>query len=134
LRPTLLGRAVLAVFKLPQVFLQITLSDGRSLQFRYIPEMGDTGFVLSPLVQSNADFITMASGKAESLRVTQAKLITPSLGLWNRNVHVTLESLKVAPQATLRVDQMPDLPLSVLSPADDGAPAGDTTSGSATGH
>jgi hypothetical protein len=99
MRPTLLGRAVLAVFKLPQVHLEIMLSDGRSFQFRYIPEMGDTGFVLSPLVQSNADFISMASGNVGSLRVTQARLITPSLGLWNRSIHVTLEGLKIAPQA-----------------------------------
>lgn len=98
MRPTLLGRAALAAFKLPKVYLQVTLSDGRSFTFRYIPEMGDNGFVLSPLVQSNEDFVAMANGKAGSLRVTQAKLITPSVGLWNRNIHVTLESLKIAPQ------------------------------------
>ncbi|MCX4140333.1 hypothetical protein M0D68_19205 [Paraburkholderia sp. SEWSISQ10-3 4] len=98
MRPTILGRLVLGAFKLPQVFIEITLNDGRSFKYRYIPAMGETGFLLSPLVKSNADLLSIATANNSRSRVKEIKLLTPSVGMWSRGVHVTLENVHIAPQ------------------------------------
>ncbi|WP_144108512.1 hypothetical protein [Paraburkholderia sp. BCC1886] len=97
MRPTLLGQAVLAAYKLPQVYIDLTLTSGKTVRFRYIPEMGTTGFVLSPLVASNADFVAMAAGKFNQ-PVKSIQLVSSSNLLWKHNIHVTLETLHVKPQ------------------------------------
>ena len=98
MQPTLLGQITLGLYKLPEVFIELTLTDDRTFRFRYIPSMGKTGFVLSPLVRSNNDFLAMASGNADALRVKQMKLTTSTNGLWRRNIRVALETLRIDPQ------------------------------------
>ncbi|WP_321941314.1 hypothetical protein [Paraburkholderia tropica] len=98
LRPTLVGQAVLAAYKLPQVYIQITLTTGRTVKYRYIPEMGTTGFVLSPLVTSNDDFVAMAAGQ-HGASVKEIRLISSSNLLWKKNIHVTMDTLHVQPQS-----------------------------------
>jgi hypothetical protein len=97
MRPTLLGQAVLTAYKLPQVYIDFTLTTGETRRFRYIPEMGATGFVLSPLVKSNDDFVAMAAGLPGN-NVKEIRLVSSNGLLWNNNIHVTLESLHVDPQ------------------------------------
>ncbi|MFM0499357.1 hypothetical protein [Paraburkholderia caffeinilytica] len=99
MQPTVLGKIALGLYKLPEVFIELTLTDDRTFRFRYIPSMGETGFVLSPLVQSNNDFLAMASGKTDALRVKQMKLTTSTNGLWRRNIRVVLEALRIDPQS-----------------------------------
>lgn len=98
MRPTLLGQATLMAYKLPQVYIEVTLTTGKTHRYRYIPEMGETGFVLSPLVASNDDFVEMAAGHATA-SVKEIRLVSPSNLLWKKNIHVTLETLHVQPQA-----------------------------------
>jgi hypothetical protein len=98
MRTTIVGKAALAILKLPEVSLEVTSTSGKSFTFRYIPEMGETGFVLSPLVNSLDDFAAMASGTAQALRVRQVRLKAPAAGvLWSENVHVTFNSVRMAP-------------------------------------
>ncbi|MFM0070190.1 hypothetical protein PQQ86_03315 [Paraburkholderia sediminicola] len=99
MQPTLLGQIALGLYKLPEVFIELTLTDDRIFRFRYIPSMGKTGFVLSPLVRSNNDFLAMASGNANTLRVKQMTLTTSANVLWRRNIRVVLETLRIDPQS-----------------------------------
>lgn len=98
MRPTLLGQAVLMAYKLPQVYIELALTTGKTLRYRYIPEMGETGFVLSPLVASNDDFVAMAAGH-NTASVKEIRLVSPSNLLWKKDIHMTLEILHVQPQA-----------------------------------
>jgi hypothetical protein len=102
MRPTLLGRLVLTAFKLPRVSIELRLADGRVVRRRYIPEMGRAGFVLSPYVRSTTDFLMMAAGLYGAHAVRRIKLDAPSLGLWARDITLSLRALRVPPERGLR--------------------------------
>ncbi len=95
MRPTLLGKLVLAAFKLPAVSIDLRLADGRTAQFRYIPEIGRAGFLLSPSVGSTADFAMMAAGLARGAEVRQIRLVAPEAGLWPRRVLLSFRTLDI---------------------------------------
>lgn len=98
MRPTLLGRFVQTAFKLPPVHMEIHLSNGKVFVYRYVPAMGETGFLLSPLIRSVDDFLALAAGRADDLRVARIRLLTPSAALWRKTIHVTLNRNIIAPQ------------------------------------
>jgi hypothetical protein len=102
MRPTILGRLVLAAFKLPEVWIELKLADGRTVRHRYIPEMGRAGFLLSPYVGSTGDFAMMASGADKSQYVRQFKLDAPEVGLWARDIRLLFTALDVPPQRDIR--------------------------------
>ncbi len=98
MRPSLLGRLALTAYKLPRVFIDLKLADGRVVRRRYIPEMGRAGFVLSPYVGSTTDFLMMAAGSYRDRAVRQIKLDAPNLGLWAQPIRISLRALRLAPQ------------------------------------
>jgi len=61
LRPSLLGRLVDAAYKLPASTITLVCQDGQVATYRFVPEMGQGGFLLSPLVRTTADFIAVAT-------------------------------------------------------------------------
>ena len=81
LAPTLLGRLSMLLFKPGQLYLSVDLGHGEKRVYRFIPSMALTGFVLSPLVESTAEFAQLANGPPPSLhdtRVVQRIRILPS--------------------------------------------------------
>lgn len=62
LRPTLLGRLLITLFKPPQLNMALTLRNGKTETYRVISNMMETGFVVSPLVCNTADFASLAVG------------------------------------------------------------------------
>lgn len=58
-KPTLLGNILGLIYKLPQLTIEFRMADGTVNRFRYIAEMGKTGFVVSPLVQNASDFVAL---------------------------------------------------------------------------
>lgn len=104
MHPTLVGRMVLAAFKLPQAQIELKLADARTLEARYIPEIGQSGFMLSPYVASAADFAMMAGGLDKDLRVRQIMIMlrAPELGLWAPAIDVSLQTLNIPPQRDLQ--------------------------------
>lgn len=111
MRPTVLGKLVLAAFKLPGVSIELRLADGRTGRYRYIPEMGRAGFLLSPAVGSTLDFALMAGGQDEAAEVRQFRLVTPAVGLWRRRVFLSFMKLVMPSQHGVR-----DLVLTKPSP------------------
>jgi hypothetical protein len=102
MRPTILGRLVLAAFKLPRVWIEAKLADSRTVQNRYIPEMGQGGFLLSPYVGSTADFAMTAAGSDKGLDVRQIRLVTPVVGLWTRRIGFSFRVLDIPRQREVR--------------------------------
>ncbi|MDR5786621.1 hypothetical protein P9281_08695 [Caballeronia sp. LP003] len=90
MKKTWLGRAVLALFKLPDVFIELTLADGRVVRHRFIPEMGASPFLLSPYVGTTSDFLAVAAG-SESTRVLSFRIIADSR-LWHREMHIAFST------------------------------------------
>lgn len=99
---TLLGALASAAFKLPQVHIETTLANGTILEHRFVPGMGEAGFIVSPYIGSADDFLMLAGGVTDANRVTQIRIVAPDNGLWRKAIHVTFSSLEVAPQIKAR--------------------------------
>lgn len=102
MHPTLIGRAMLEAFKLPQVQIELKLADGATIVSRYIPEIGESGFMLSPYVASTADFAMLAGAMNSGLAVRQVMLHAPEIGLWAPSVALSLQTQNIPPQPDLR--------------------------------
>jgi len=102
MRPTVLGNLVLAAFKLPHVSIELRFKDGRTGRYRYIPELGRAGFLLSPAVGSTVGFGLVASGQDKSAEVQQLRLVAPEVGLWPRRVRLSIRKMDISPQPRVR--------------------------------
>ncbi len=56
LEPTYLGRVVKILFKLPELKITAKLNNGIEKQFRFIPSMAKSIFLLSPLIETTQEF------------------------------------------------------------------------------
>jgi hypothetical protein len=101
-RPTLLGRIIAILFKLPKLEIVLTLSDARNVTHRFIPAIGHTGFIISPYLANPDDIISLAAGLVGAPHVTSFKIITGSRVLWNNHFDVRLIPININPQASAR--------------------------------
>jgi hypothetical protein len=102
IQPTLLGRLMLSLYRLNNVYIELTLDDGTVVRHRYIPEMGQTGFVLSPYVGSTFDFLRLTSDKQHSKHVISFRLTAPKTRLWNKEFKVSFDEFHSKEKANLR--------------------------------
>jgi hypothetical protein len=58
---TILGSAVSTFYKPPVLMLMVSLRDGRQVSHRLIPGMVRGGFLLSPLIRNEVDFVSLAA-------------------------------------------------------------------------
>ena len=56
---TLLGTIASSFYKRPELKITYRYADGATETFRYIERMGRSGFLLSPVVHDNNDFLTL---------------------------------------------------------------------------
>ena len=84
LRQTLFGKIVDAAFKPTQIRLLLKLSDGTMRNYRVVPSMMKTGFVLSPLIEDTKDFNELVSGEEPRLRhaVVREIMLEPNHPKW----------------------------------------------------
>ncbi len=73
IQPTLLGRVLSALYKPGALYLFVDLRNGQSQRFRLVPGMARAGFVLSPLVQTNADFVQLLQSGPGALQQRQVR-------------------------------------------------------------
>jgi hypothetical protein len=102
MKPTLLGRIVLTLFRLPYVYAELTLEDGSVVRHRYIPEMGQAGFLLSPYIASASEFIRIGLLTTKSHYVKSFKLITSDTGLWQKDMSISYSAIDIEPQPGAR--------------------------------
>lgn len=64
---TLAGRVVSFFYKSPVLAVNLNLADGTSYLFNLMPQLTGAGFLLSPLVTDNADFLALSRGDSRAL-------------------------------------------------------------------
>lgn len=91
-KPTLLGRLMNILFKTSELHIKIFLEKGESKDYRIIPGMAKSGFILSPLVENTKDFETLIS-KQNLDRLSQVKTFTiaPVTQFWEWNQKFSVE-------------------------------------------
>jgi hypothetical protein len=103
IHPTSWGRAVDALYKLPQLTLFVRYADKTTASFRLIAGNAKAGFLLSPTVATARDFLALQSRySADYLagrRVTSFALLgaTGTRWLWQDTYQVSLGDLQVKP-------------------------------------
>jgi hypothetical protein len=109
-RPTLLGRLVSLLYKLPPLSMRLTYPDRSDATYRFVPGIASAGFLLSPTVARAEDFVALASPQRERFfvgRYPSSITIEASGGaglLWQPAYQLTLSPL-VLP-ADSRVDAL----------------------------
>ena len=71
LEPNLWGKLAAAALRLPDLFLEIETADGIQIEYRAIPDLLDTGFLISPVLSTRWDFLALAATDWEQRLVTQ---------------------------------------------------------------
>ncbi len=99
-RPTLQGRLRELLWKTSPMSITVTLRNGHQRRFRFIPEMGRTQFLLSPLVRTPWQMAGLLStpacvaGATVPRRVRSIRLDSDGpTGEWNRDYTVELKAV-----------------------------------------
>jgi hypothetical protein len=97
---TLFGAIANLALKPPLVHMRVTFADGETAQYRLIPAIARSGFVVSPLIEQASDFALLAAGTvSRTMRpVTSIAFELTGLGrlAYRRPIPVELYSLDVA--------------------------------------
>ena len=92
IKPTLLGRLMNVLFKTSELRIQVFLENGQSKDYRIIPGMAKSGFILSPLVENTKDFETLISKQSmETLNQVKTLTIAPVNQFWQWNKEFSIE-------------------------------------------
>jgi hypothetical protein len=106
IQPTLLGKVLGIIFKPPQLQIEYYFAGAPPVQFRYVAGMGQTGFLLSPLVQSTRDFMALSLSGARdyaSPEVPIAIRLMPQYGgswFWQGNFSLRLSAITFPVQSS----------------------------------
>jgi hypothetical protein len=76
------------------------LIDVRTVTHRFIPEMGESGFLLSPYVGSTDDFLRTAAGM--NLNQVRKFRLTSDSHLWSQEMSVSFWLLQIPPEPAAR--------------------------------
>jgi hypothetical protein len=96
LKPTLLGRLLLAFFNPPQLHIVIGLASGKTEHYRVTSNMMETGFLLSPFISNTKDFAVLVDGRKNPEEEEKVKTISiaPAYGgslFWSGTYALTLK-------------------------------------------
>jgi hypothetical protein len=100
IQPTLLGRVLSAMYKLPELHIAMRLRDGRVKNYRVVSNMMKTNFLITPLVKNTEEFLLLAAGGNKYLTGNEVKNITMSSGdraglFWNKTYSISLRKLNL---------------------------------------
>jgi len=87
------GALLSVVYKTEPVWIRITLQNGREKKYRIIPSMSETGFLLSPLTVSTADFSNLYKAGYS----------------WNNDSGIKVKSLTIYPEKTYQYSDSFDI-------------------------
>jgi hypothetical protein len=82
LQPNLLGRALDALYKLPIVTITLTGDNGEAHLYRFVPQMGAAGFIISPLVSTTRDFVALSVPDGTGVRPNSVAISVPTNVSW----------------------------------------------------
>lgn len=114
IEPTFLGKLSSLVYKPPEIRINLTLENGENRDYRLIPSMTKTPFFISPLVETNDDFVLLATNDANLTSMSKVKNIQindskhPSKiaqkwfeWAWQQTYHITLSTVPLRQDNTL---------------------------------
>ncbi|WP_160169010.1 exosortase/archaeosortase family protein [Bradyrhizobium sp. Ai1a-2] len=67
---TLLGALVGAIYKAPQVLVNIVCEDGLTATYQIVPALGRAGFLLTPSINSSAEFAALSGRRVKTIRLS----------------------------------------------------------------
>lgn len=80
IKPLLLGKILDILYRPPLTRLSVTYDDGTTMSYRLIPEMAKAGFLLSPLVNSPADYLLVSTGQTKNPTLRHARSVKITMG------------------------------------------------------
>jgi len=98
--PTILGRIASFIYKPTQLEISLKLENGEVKSYRIISGMTQTGFIMSPLIENNIEFISLYIGEGlTDHKKVKSFAIRPRGGriLWKENYEVEYSLLKIPP-------------------------------------
>jgi len=105
IQPTLLGKLVAGVFRLPQLQIELTFDNGAVIRKRVIPKITSAGFIVAPYLAVAEDFAALAAGVDLGVKVKSVRFFSEQKYLWKNNFEVRLTPIDVVPQKNAR-DQL----------------------------
>lgn len=121
MQPTLLGRAVKFLYQQPELSL-IAYKGTAEKRFRFIPSMAESGFLVSPLLETNDDVLGLLA-QAPGVRLDGIGFSLPpghSSSQFSNEIKVKLyrvNSLPAVPQEKARLEEIAKLSSHVFDPA-----------------
>jgi hypothetical protein len=80
------------LFKTSELRIQVFLENGQSKDYRIVPGMAKSGFILSPLVENTKDFETLISKQSlDTLNQVKTFTIAPVAQFWQWNKEFSIE-------------------------------------------
>ncbi|MFG1420416.1 hypothetical protein [Roseixanthobacter liquoris] len=80
--PSFLGKIWGILYKSPRLFITYHFPDGTERAFRYIYRMGETGFVISPVVGGASEFATLPKGAPGAPRPLSVSIRSEGFSDW----------------------------------------------------
>ena len=90
LTPTVLGRIWGLLYKPGRVMINLTMTSGGQRSFRYIPGMGSSWFMISPLVEKPQDFSNLYTSQSSTSPVVAIALESSAAWQWRRTYSFSL--------------------------------------------
>jgi hypothetical protein len=94
LKPSFLGKLVNFFFKKSEIRITIKMKDGASKNYRLVPIMATSGFLLSPLIEKTEDFKKIISGQrlSKSNQISTFSIApVDQFWQWNREFKVNFK-------------------------------------------
>lgn len=114
IEPTFFGKLSSLIYKMPEVRINLMLENGEKRDYRLIPSMTKTPFFISPLVETNDDFVLLSTNDAYLASLSKVKNIQiddskqPSKiaqrwfeWAWQPTYHITLSTVTLQQDNTL---------------------------------
>jgi len=104
MRETLFGKLAKFFFRTPAIYIRVTTDRGPARRFRILPAAARAGFLLSPLVVSNADFESLfdARGRAALPHVLSITIEPEPFARYFEPARITMEPMALSSDAGLR--------------------------------
>jgi len=95
IEPTLAGRLLATLYKVPELHLSVNTAGGERLGGRIIRSTAAAGFLLSPVVVGPHDFAAVAAGRTPTLASRRVNsLVVTGPALYRRDYTITLRAIQ----------------------------------------
>ena len=101
LKPSLLGKLISLLFKPSRLQIRLTLKSGRTQTYRFIANMAQTEFMISPLIENSGEFqhLYLNDGSLSAKKIKSIMVdVTRNPELWKDSFKLELLALELPAQ------------------------------------